>query len=310
MNSSTISTPITDPTLHNVSHTGFSFNGNCIIDSIYISTNEKSDNDILNTSVSILPSWTPDIKFLASMNHTTDASNIFGLTDSVTSWSLYRREFNGDELYKICEVDPSITSWIDYKLEGNKTYEYLLFANSNTQISLPIVCDKFDTDFFYGWFLIGSDADSQDSDTNQSVECYKFDLNLSSDKVVENNSLTMLKNYTSYDVSVIGNRNFKSGSFTSVMIPTYNGKYDFLGKQRWQNMLDDLQTFLHDKSYKYLKNRNGKILKIITEGDSETFSYQFMDDITAGRDNNKNNQPVTVTINYKEIGDVFPIISN
>ena len=300
MNNSIITTSITDPILHNISHTGFAFNGNCIIDSIYISTNEKSDTEILNTSVSTLPEWTPDIKFLASMNKTTDGSNVFGLVDSPISWSLYRREYQGNELYKICEVTPDITSWIDYKLEGNKTYEYLLFANSNTQISSPIITSRFDTNFFYGWFLIGSDADSKDSDINQSVPTFMFDLNASSDKTSIGNSKTSLKNYTKFDVQVIGNRNVRSGSFTSVLIPfNSSNKYDFEAKTRWGNFLESLKDFLHDKSYKYYKDKTGTMIKIVTEGDSETFNYQLQDWDKNGQ------QGIVVTIPWVEVGDNY-----
>lgn len=304
MGSSTINTVIENVALHNQSHTGFAFNGNCILDSIYISTKEKSDNEILNTSVSTLPEWTPDIKFLASMSHSVDGSNIFGLVDSVTSWSLYRREYQGDELIKVCEVNPDITSWIDYKVEGNKTYEYLLFANSNSQISMPIISDKFTTTF-YGYFLISSDADSQDSEVNNEVECYLFDLNLTNDKVSVSNSLVSIKNFSTFDFNIINNRNVQSGSFSSILIPfTKENKYDFLAESRWGDYLENLKTFLHDKHYKYLKDKTGNILKVITEGSSETFSYQLQDWDVHGQ------QGILITIPWVECGNANEVVNN
>ena len=70
MDSSGIQTIITDVSLHNEVYTGFTFNGNCTLDSVAIQNYVKTDAQVLATSVSTLPSWTPDVKFLASFNNT------------------------------------------------------------------------------------------------------------------------------------------------------------------------------------------------------------------------------------------------
>ena len=197
-----------------------------------------------------------------------------------------------------------MTSWIDYKCEGSQTYEYLLFANSPTQISLPIITDMVRTNF-YGYFLISSDADSMDVDINSNVEVYKFDIDVASDKVSINNDLTTLKNYSAYDVAVIGNRSFKSGGFSSKMISSINGIYDFEGRLRWQNDLDNLKNFLGDKKYKYLKTRgNGELIKVITEGSSSTLDIKYNDSVTVGKEFGNSNQLCDVSIFWTEIGSV------
>jgi len=301
MDSSGIQTIITDVSLHNEVHTGFTFNGNCTLDSIAIQNYVKTDSQVLTTSISTLPSWTPDVKFLASFNNTLDGSNIFGLVDSPVSWSLYRRIYEGDILTLVTTVNPDITSWIDYKCEGNQSYEYLLFANSATQISEPIITDIQKTSF-YGYFIISQDADSMDVDINSNVEVYKFDIDTTSDKVTINSNTTMLQNYTKFDTFVVSNRNFRSGAITSKLIPfDSNGLLDFDAKIRWSDYLESLGTFLHDKKYKYLKSKTGQLIKVITESTANTFDYKLNDVIAVG-DNAQS--LVDVTIPWNEVGDV------
>jgi len=302
MDSSGIQTIITDVSLHNEVYTGFTFNGNCTLDSVAIQNYVKTDVQVLATSVSTLPSWTPDVKFLASFNNTLDGSNVFGLVDSPISWSLYRRVYEGDILTLVATVDTGVTSWIDYKCEGNQTYEYLLFANSPTQISLPIITDMVRTNF-YGYFLISSGADSMDVDINSNVEVYKFDLDISSDKVTINSNTTMLQNFTKFDTFVVSDRNFRSGAITSKLIPfDSNGLLDFDAKVRWSDYLEGLGVFLHDKKYKYLKIRgNGEIIRVITESSANTFDYKLNDTVAVG----KNGQAlIDVTIPWSEVGKV------
>ena len=129
-------------------------------------------------------------------------------------------------------------------------------------------------------------------------------MDLTTDKVSVNNNLTMLQNYTAYDVAVISNRNFRSGGFTSKLLPTINGIYDGEGMMRWLDYLDSLKVFLHDKKYKYLKSINGELIKIISEGSGSTFDYKYIDTFSVGKDYGNSNQPVDVSIYWTEIGSV------
>ena len=280
-------------------HTGFTFNGNCILDSVAIQNYAKTDAQVLETRVKTLPDWTPDMKFLASFNGTTDGSNVFGMTSSPTSWSLYRREYGGSVLTKVCDCDINVMEWTDYLCEGNKSYEWLIFAHSDEQISEPIITDVVKTSF-YGYFLLSSDADNiNDSNINNNVEVFEFNLNLTSDKVTKNNDVTQLKTYGRFDKNIIGNRCFRSGTFTSVIIPFDDENYyDFEAKMNWRDYLEELDLFLSDKGYKYLKNRSGQIMKISTHGAGSDYDLQFTEDMAIG----ENNQQMNLTIYFNEVG--------
>lgn len=286
-----------------ITYTGFKFNGNCIIDSILIRNYEQTDTEIINDSVTIgvEPDWTPDVTFLASMNNTIDGGNITGMTVMPDKWSLYRHEKDGDKLYKVCDVDMSINSWIDYKVEGNKTYEYYLYSENDSQISSPIVTSEIKTTF-WGWYLIDSiGADSNDPVVNEAVESYKFDLNLQSSKIVTNNDMTLIKSYSQFDNAVILDRNFRSSDFSAWLIPQLDSSgYDFEGITNFRDLLDNLKLFLHNKQNKYLKTRDGDIIKVITEGSNSTVDYQYQDNLYVN-----GNQPAVVNIYWTEIGKVY-----
>jgi len=297
-----INTENNDTSLNNQDYTGFKFNGNCILDSVSIENYTKTDAQILATSINVLPEWTPTVKFLTKFNYTTDGSNVFGVIDEVTGWSLYRRKYNDSVLVKICDVDSTIMSWKDYLCEcGGQQYEYLLFCNSGTQISEPIITDVV-TPSFCAWYLISSDADITDVEVNDFVETYKFDLGLTSEKVTMNSNTTYLQNYSKFDTAVIGNRNFKSGSITSRLIPFNNqNEYDMEAELSWSDYLKQLGVFLHNKKYKYLKNRAGEIIRVITESTANTFDYKFIDYSAIG---NNHQQAIDVSIYWTEIGEV------
>jgi hypothetical protein len=307
MGSSTINTINANVALNNQPHTGFKFNGNCLLDSICIRNYVMTNANIISASASKMPvDWTPDVIFLANMDNTVDGSNVFGLVDVVESYSLYRQGIDEDVSYPVIEnLELDITSWIDYKCEGNQQYTYLLFANTATQLSNPIVTDSLLTTA-YGYFLISSDADIADTNVNSEVTTFKFDLNVTSDKSTINNSAVLLQNFTQFDSIVTLNRNFRSGDFSSLLIPFYNNDYDFDGKMRWAEYLTSLQDLIMTNSYKYLKTKNGGIMKVMTTNtSSDALDFQYNESASAGT-----NQLCTVTVYWNEIGTVENTVIN
>ncbi|AAK79089.1 hypothetical protein BJV85_002882 [Clostridium acetobutylicum] len=280
------------------SFTGLKFYGGYIIDSIFISKKVKSDIEIISETVCSLPEWTWDIVFLAAMNGTVDGSNITGIIEPPQKWLLYRKEEGVDCLYKVTELDLDTTSYIDYKVAGLKNVQYFLYAASTSMISAPIVFDKFNTTFC-GYFLI--DAEAVDNGNVYDVETYHLDLNLSTEKVTNNNDVTFLKNYTKYDSVIFGNRDFLSGSINSIL-GYYNPDNDELEYTWDSDYIDQFRKFINNQKQKYLKFKNGKVIKVVTTStNGVSFEYKFDDSISQ--------QIPTVTVYYQEVSDVEDLIS-
>ncbi len=282
------------PGIINRVYTGFKFYGDCVIDSITIYKEIKSDVDVEAISVSKLPQWLPDVVFLASMNGTVDGSNVTGLVDSPTKWSLYRQEFNGDKIIKIADLPINVTSFIDYKVAGKKKFQYLLFAETDSQQSKPILTDVLETTF-HGVYLIDADAVDQGIN-NDSVETYKIDMNATVDKITDTNSTVFLKNYTRFQVPVMFDTDFLSGSVTGILSFPDESDDNDTGRLWNADYIDQFRAFINNKKQKYMKFRNGKVIKIVTSGSGESMEYKFEDDMPS--------QVPTVTFFFQEVADV------
>jgi hypothetical protein len=172
-------------------------------------------------------------------------------------------------------------SYIDYKAEaGGREYEWYLFANSETQISSPIVTSSFKPTF-YGYYLIDS-VDVDNYTNNDYVESYKLDLNIKSNQLTNNASVTFLQNFTKYDGVVMLPRNFISSSCTGTLIPINNGEYDFEQNLNWNDLADSFRAFLNNTQQKYLKLRSGKMYKVVTAdvgSNNSTMNMKYTDEV-------------------------------
>jgi hypothetical protein len=144
MGSSTINTPNVSSTSYN----GLQFNGQGVLDNILVRNYVQTDSVAVNESISETPNWTKDIVFLTVFNKTTDSANVFGMTQPQTKWNISRQEVGSDVVKTIAILEPNINSFIDYKVEGNKTFQYLIQAQNDIQLSSPIISDSIKTTFY------------------------------------------------------------------------------------------------------------------------------------------------------------------
>ena len=291
MGSSTINTPNVSSTSFN----GLQFNGQGVLDNICVRNYVQTDAEATNESISETPDWTKDVIFLTVFNHTTDSANVFSLNSPQTSWVVSRQEVGSDVVKTIATLEPNVNSFIDYKVKGNATFNYLIQAQNDAQLSSPIISDSLETSFF-GVYLI--DAVSIDSGVNNSdVECYKLDFNTSVGSVSNNSNITTFKNYTKYDSYFIGNTDYLSSTVTSLL-----AYWDGNNQITWNaEYLDKFRSFINNKQEKILKFKNGKVIRCTTfTSDTESFNYTFENGISESG----SFEPTTVTFGFRETGIV------
>lgn len=282
------------PNLSLSSYQGLQFNGQCVLDNIWVRNYIQTDESANIVDISQPPDWTPDILFRTVFNHTLDSANIFGMLQPQTKWNISRQEVGSSIVKNIGILEPNINSFIDYKVEGNKIYNYLISAQNNMQISNPLITDNIKTSFYGVYLLNAADIDNGSID----VEYYKFDYMSTVDKVSDNADITSFKNYTQYDNYSIGDRDFISGSVASLLFYV-----DDNNQVQWDaDYLDKFRKFINNKQEKILKFKNGKAIRCITfSSDSESFSYDFTDAYYKDEDLI---QPINVTFGFKETGKV------
>lgn len=273
------------------SYQGLQFNGNCILDNICIRNIVQTDTIAKSEDMSIEPDWTPDVIFKTVFNYTTDSANVFGLLQSQTKFNLGRQEVGSDVIKNVAILDPNITSFIDYKVEGQKSFNYYLSAKNDTQLSEPLVTDLITTSFFGVYLLDASDID--DYTNNNDVICFKLDFNATVAAVSNNADVTTYRSYQKYDQYYIGNTNYLSGSVTSLL-----GYWDENGDDvTWSPFyLEQFRSFINNGQEKIMKFKNGKTIRVVTfNSNTESMSYVHED---------VQNQPTDITFGFRECADV------
>lgn len=270
---------------------GLQFNGEGILDNICVR------NYVATISESIIiskPKWTADVLFLTSFYETTNSANVFGLVEPQTLWNLGRQEVGSSVVEKVAVLPPNVTSFIDYKTEGGKTYNYLISAQNDTQLSNPLISEAIATTYF-GVYLIEANEDGETD--NADIESYKFDLNCTVDNISNNADITTYRNYSKYDSYFIGDTDFLTGSVTSLL--AYLDENEEL---QWSiEYLEKFRKFINNKKEKILKFKNGKAIKCMAfASNSESFSYQYIEGIS----NSGLIQPINVTFGFKETGKI------
>ena len=270
---------------------GLQFYGQGILDNICVRNCIKTESENIIISK---PNWTSDVIFLTVFNNTTNSSNVFGLLEPQTKWDLSRQEVGGTTVKKIAILPPNFNSFIDYTIE-NKTYNYLISAQNDTQLSNPLIIEGVKANF-YGVYLLDAIAIDNGTDNN-NIECYMFDFNTTVDKISNNATITSYNNYTKYNNYSIGDTDFLTGSVTSML-----AYWDKNGELQWSaNYLDKFRKFINNKKEKILKFKNGKAIRCVTfNSDNESFGYSFEEGVSS----NGLVQPITVTFGFRETGEV------
>lgn len=215
--------------------------------------------------------------YLANFESNTQAGNYTSLTKPIYSYLIERRKV-GDSKYTILFNIPAsynITQVKDYIARNKQQYEYAIFpvATDGTIGSSSVAYSQLN---FFGWFLTNEDGNI----------CYKFDLQNQSDTIQRNEDFTTYDNYTEYAYTSQGKRLYKSGKLVT-MPYVLNGCDITIDK----SVLDIIESFINDKSPKYLRNTAGDIWKVMTHN----FSYKYMDEIVS--------QPYTISFDFIQIGN-------
>ena len=291
------STMPTTPNITPTVYTGLKFNGAGILDNIVIRNYVQTDTEADAVSICATQNWSPDILFMTVFNHSTDSSNLFGLTAPQTKWHIDRQETDSNILTNIAELNPNISTFTDFKCEGGgKSYRYLISAQNATQISAPLISEDVVTSF-YGVFLI--DAVNVDNGANNtSVVCYSFDMNTVVSAVSNVGDSTLYHNYTQYDNYFINSTDYLVGTVTS-LLAYYDGNKEIEWNAQY---LDDFRAFINNKQEKIMKFKNGSCIRCVTmTSTSESMNHTFNDGIvsTSGQ-----SQLPTITFGFRECGKV------
>lgn len=216
--------------------------------------------------------WVTDSsRFLANFEQTLRAGNV---SSDIESFRLKRIASDGSLYNTLSDFDITEHSYIDRSLRNNITYTYILNSidgDGNEGLGTTFTASLD----FYGWFLF------------DSSNIYKFDLENSSDSINTNLDFNIYNNYTTYPTVGFGSRNYRTGKLNTIPY-TYNTtslSYEFTF-----DLLEEIKSFINNKTVKYIKNTKGEILKIVTSN----FNYKYNEVVV--------NKPYTISFDWVEVG--------
>lgn len=254
------------------------FYGNNIVDGIHLQNRLYSDSEVQALDINDYPAWDGYTLMLSRFdNQDTEAGNVTNLSSNITSWNIYRRATDEEISKNLATVDDTVTQYIDYTAQANKTYIYDIFPQTATQIGAPVETAQTLANF-YGWYLV-------DTDTNT---IYKFDLNLQSGDISNEIDFTEYKNYSKFPGFTFTDRDY-----IKVTVSAVCGSINQDGTiYQPVDYIEQLKDFINNKKEKLFKSRKGDIWRGITTN----FKYKYMDEV--------GQQVAVVTFDFVESGSV------
>ena len=198
------------------------------------------------------PNWTKDTALLVTFNETLLAGNITNGSAS-PAMRIYRRDVAKDTMELAAVTDGVATSVVDYNIVNNKEYEYVLFAESEGAITLPITSPKAKT-AWRNYCLF--DVDDTGVDGRYKMhDCFLFEFNMNSGTMSNNLVAAKYDNFTRYPKFVKASSNYYSSTLSGLI-----GHLDENGEYYDSaDMLDALSAFTVSTRKKYIKDTKGHI---------------------------------------------------
>ena len=172
--------------------------------------------------------------------------------------SIYRREVGSTALAHVCDVPLTAVEVLDYGACSQKSYQYFAFyQGASTYTTSPLVSATI-TPIFWVWMVLeciqGTDA------TTYAIQAqYPFTLNVETGDVSNNNTPSLLQNFTPFPLRQIVSANYRSGTLQAYIGTVQNNAYsDSLA------LADAIYALSVSQNPKFLKTPKGELLQIET----------------------------------------------
>lgn len=229
------------------------------------------------------PTFSRGTYFLANFDNNLLAGSL--LEANVTGIAIYRQEGDDPIFYHLMDVDITTENVRDYGVVSQKTYQYYFYAMTANAYTSTSITSFTVTPMFWNYTLM---CCSQDADGIYHVENeYRFALDVASGSVSNNNTPTMLQNFTRYPLKQFVNANYRSGSLSAYIGKVSQDKY-----MDSVELMQELYALSTDTRPKFMKNRKGELIRVEV---SSPVSIQLGDQYAE--------QPAKIVLPWAEIGD-------
>lgn len=224
---------------------------------IELQGNNDSPNELLTQSVGVYMDDAANAAFATAFANGTLTATLT-LTPYADLPTLLRNEIEATTSEKFILVQSRAESIIDYSWKSKAQYSYYVaVVNSQTNnirymIEGDVWCKRTNA------YALIEAALEEDSDTTYDVVRYwKFGANISSSEITNNNSPSMLTNFTKYRFWQRMQRQGRSGTLSALLSNVQNSSYADTARQ-----MDELYSISESTNTFFLKDTKGNFYEI------------------------------------------------
>lgn len=199
------------------------------------------------------PEWSNDTLFLAGFSQGLNAGSL-----DTEGYAIYRRDANETVLTHVCDLPLSTLAAKDYGAASQEAHTYYVFnKGANTYTSAPMVSADF-TPVFWMWSVLECYQDAEG--VYHVLTEFPFTLNVETGSVSNNNTPSLLQNFTPYPTRQISSSNYRSGTLQAYIGSAVDNQYaDTLA------LAQGIYALSVSTNPKFLKFPRGEIIQIETK---------------------------------------------
>lgn len=208
----------------------------------------------------------------------------------LVGFELYRRQGTSGSLVKVAQTDVNTSRVYDYgALSQQGPYTYFLFPlGADTYIANALTSGTT-MPCWWNWTLMEC-AETDDKNAFTVLSAYRFRYNIETGAMTNNNSPSLLNNFTPYPKIQLAPQNYKSGSLTGLigMVDYSTGQPDYVDTIAWRDAIYALSV---TQNPLFLKNRKGDLFRVKVSGA-----------VSMQTDDKTREQMQTMTLPWAEVG--------
>lgn len=240
--------------------------GNQVCDYLYMTTSQIGTTQFQNIDTEP-DEWDSNTVMLAKFKKNDMSAGNSSLISNIIGYEIRRK--SGDNLYTeyvgTVKENPDESNpkkyIVDYMVKNNTEYSYYLYPatthSKNGILLSPSITNEVKTNWGY-WSLLVVD-ESDEENVFYLNKMFKFELNIVSDEMNNNASISVLPNFTKYPTIQYGTSNYWSGGLSALCgyISCNDGGY-----VQTPNMIEELKKLTSDTRRKFLKDIEGNIWEV------------------------------------------------
>lgn len=210
--------------------------------------------------------------------------------ESTYGYSIMRQEVGNTLLEKISDVGQNVGQIRDYSAKSGKTYVYYVYPVGQVQfLTAPMITNPVSVQY-NAYAIIEAEAISNRLYHVIAAHYFRYGNNgLVEGEISNNNSPSLLQNFTPYPFRQGSTANYKTGSVAGYIGSVNFSNYEYSDTAE---MTDEIMKLSTSQNTLFLTDLKGHFIMVHTNGS-----------ISAQTDINKKPMPQTVTVPWVEIGD-------